>query len=308
VIRDEHLELLACPLSKGPLVRLDDGSQQSLAGFVYRDEDFRIPLTFADDWAHGQAEYEIMNDASLSSAEKLSGFYEAIDTEVVAIYEQIPLEGMLLDVAGGYGTLRRQAQISVENYVSVDTLLMDRRTLAVTAPEFFAHYALGDSATSIQAHAEFLPFMEGTFDTVHMRSCLDHFAAPQIALFEAYRVIRPEGRLVIGIALEGAYPLKNVQNSTNRRLDARVAEFIKDQVRHSDRIYSLARKFKSKLGIGEHDHHSFHPTYDSLLQLITTSGFKVTHEVWQADYHGVLYIGAEKADFQAVTNCTQDQV
>lgn len=46
--------------------------------------------------------------------------------------------------------------------------------------------------------------------------------------------------------------------------------------------------------MGDHDHHMFHPTYDSLSNLIKTSGFQIEHEVWQKTYHNVIYVAARK--------------
>jgi SAM-dependent methyltransferase len=50
------------------------------------------------------------------------------------------------------------------------------------------------------ATAESLPFRDHTFDVVVCQGSLDHFPEPQAFLREVARVLRPQGRAVIGIS------------------------------------------------------------------------------------------------------------
>ena len=55
----------------------------------------------------------------------------------------------------------------------------------------------------IAATAEFQPFVEGSFDWVHMRSMLDHVQVSDLALLEAKRVLKPTGHVLIGLYVDG---------------------------------------------------------------------------------------------------------
>ena len=143
--------------------------------------------------------------------------------------------------------------------------------------DFKAHYAKLAGVSRIPSFAEDFPFRNGSFDTVHMRSCLDHFANPHRALLEARRVLRADGQLVIGLALEGAFKL-------DRRAWVNVAK----------------RKLKNSL-VGKTyefflDQHMFHPTKDSLKALLVSSGFKVDRWIYQRGYCNVVYLSATKFD------------
>jgi SAM-dependent methyltransferase len=60
---------------------------------------------------------------------------------------------------------------------------------------------LPDALNFICADAEFLPIQQMSFDVVHMRSCIDHFLNPELALFEAHRVLQRTGQLIVGASL-----------------------------------------------------------------------------------------------------------
>lgn len=86
--------------------------------------------------------------------------------------------GKVLDVGGGDGKRYRHFFHS-EDFTSVD---IDPKTFP-----------------NIVASCENLPFPEGTFDTVLCSQMLEHVLDPRKCLEEIYRVLKPEGRLLLTV-------------------------------------------------------------------------------------------------------------
>lgn len=268
-------ERLACPISKASLTLDDGGLLSAPCGFKYRENDFRVGLEFAQDWSTGQAEYESFEKQWLKMVnhpEKLSD----LDSETTDVYDEIKMHGDVLDVGGAYGFVIKQAKLDPSRYVSVDPIDVNWDRLR-EYEHIDAHYSVCKAAARVRGFAEFLPFTEASFDFVHMRSCIDHFANPELALMEAFRVLRQEGRLVIGISLEGSY--KKDQAGPKGLLK---------------RVASKSPAIRQIIEIIKHDHHMFHPTRDSLRKLIERNGFKIEKEVWQQAYHNVIYLQAAR--------------
>jgi len=57
----------------------------------------------------------------------------------------------------------------------------------------------GARLTMIRGIAEALPFRDATFDRVLCESAIDHFAGPDLGIREMTRVLKPDGRLMIGV-------------------------------------------------------------------------------------------------------------
>lgn len=108
-----------------------------------------------------------------------------------------------------------------------------------------------------------------------MRSVIDHFLNPELALNEAYRVLRTDGALIVGLFVYGG----------KRGKPAIVPRFKK-----------FAREILSALGIEKFkDHHVWHPTYGQLTDLISECGFRIEKVYWQKGYNDtVCYIRARK--------------
>jgi SAM-dependent methyltransferase len=282
---------LVCPVSKRSLTLNDgDGLLSAPCGFRYRQNDFRVGLEFSKDWVAGQSEYESFERFWLNAVnhpEKLL----ALDRETFDVYDEIKMVGDVLDVGGAYGFVIKQAGLNPDRYVSLDPIDMDWNRLN-KYQHITGHYSACQTAIRVRGFAEFLPFADGTFDFVHMRSCIDHFANPNLALMEAFRVLRPEGRLVVGISLEGSY----------RKDQVGLKGFVK-------RMASTSPALRQMMDIVKHDHHMFHPTRDSLSELIKRNGFKIEKEVWQKAYHNVIYLQAERLEqLQVGLTYSDDQV
>lgn len=227
-------------------------------------EPFRI-------WKSGQTAYErwqkrIAEDSDYDYTAELAGVRE--------VYEEIPLRGRVLDVGGHQGRLRaflkpQQEYLIVDPFLDVFKGIEDQTGLLRTYP------FLIDPVNFVAALAEHLPVASCTFDTVHMRSVVDHFQSPELALREAYRVLREQGQLIIGLWVTGG--------KSGWRTPA---EFAKEAVK-------TALPF---LGLGRYaDHHVWHPTYRELVALIEASGFDIERVHWQAQWRDrVCYIKAIK--------------
>jgi SAM-dependent methyltransferase len=266
-------------------------------GFVYRDGDFRVDIDFSRHWAHEQEAYEEWLRGWRADNDQTEGRIESVDASFQDVYEQIRLEGSVLDVGGDIGTVVTQAGLDPDQYVSLDPMRVDFDEIERDYPRYFQHYKKSSTACFIQGSAEFLPVTDLYFDCVQMRTCIDHFAAPHLALREAYRVLRRDGSLVVGVSLEGAYqkevgewsPLRNHPKALTLYQSgiARLKEY--------PRIFSALSGVRDRMR-GVHDVHLFHPTYDSLISLLRDEGFRVEKEVWQAAHHNVLYVQACKTD------------
>ncbi|MDP1766804.1 MAG: methyltransferase domain-containing protein [Methylotenera sp.] len=265
---------LVCPVSKMQL-SLNNSLLSAPCGFQYSNNDFRVGLEFSKDWSDGQSEYEAFEKRWLNivnNPEKLS----ELDNETADVYSEIKMHGDVLDVGGAYGFVIRQAGLDPNRYVSIDPIDMNWDRLR-EYEHVDAHYSVCETAARVRGFAEFLPFADASFDFVHMRSCIDHFANPSLALMEAFRVLRVGGGLVIGISLEGSY------KKDQRGLKGLVK-----------RMASNSPVLRHLIELIKHDHHMFHPTRDSLIELIEQNGFKVEKEVWQQAYHNVIYIQAKR--------------
>ncbi len=90
---------------------------------------------------------------------------------------------------------------------------------------------------------------------------LDHVQSPDLALMEAHRVLKPTGQLVIGLYVDGG-------KSGKRTLERQLKE--------------IARTILVACGVTRHkDHHTFHPTFANLCNIITDNRFSLDDVYWQ---------------------------
>jgi ubiquinone/menaquinone biosynthesis C-methylase UbiE len=271
---DRVVELLVCPISKARLTKCNDG-WLSEAGFFFAGGDFRVDVA-SDVWARHQHTYERWVTTYMEQMESNPELLEQERHATDEIYQRIELGGLVLDVGGGLGTVTHHAGVEPDRYLVCDPLKIDVPALAAKYPRYFKTYSQCLQVERVLGMAECLPMETGRFDTVHMRSCLDHMANPTLALFEAYRVLRPGGKLVVGLSLAGSHP------RVARTISQRIRWWIKDH----PALFRVASAFHS-------DPHVFHPqTADELVTLIEGGGFEVTQIVEQSSYTGVVYTEA----------------
>jgi SAM-dependent methyltransferase len=223
-------------------------------------------------WREGQDQFELLSQ-TIAVCDLLPNYLAEIES-VREVYQDIPVEGCCLDVGGHQGRLR-QFLSSTQQYVSCDPFLnvfdnFDKQPNLLKAYPF-----LCDPLNFICCDAEFLPFRSSSFQTVHMRSVVDHFLNPELALNEAYRVLEPDGVLIIGSFVSGGKTWKQSL---------------------ADRIKSLGKGALSAIGMpAGRDYHVWHPTYKDLAGLISECGFRITKVHWQKGYHDtVCYFQARK--------------
>jgi ubiquinone/menaquinone biosynthesis C-methylase UbiE len=218
-------------------------------------------------WNEGQRFYESWSERTLED-------YRAEIDGVAPVYDHIRMSGRVLDVGGGAGTVRHFLPEGTE-FVSVDPFIDYEKGIGPLKRS--AYPCLGHHLNFIAACAEFLPFQAGSFGWVHMRSMLDHVQSPDLAVMEARRVLRPDGRLVIGLYVDGG-------KSGKRTLDRQLKE--------------IARTALVAVGFTRYrDHHTFHPTFANLVKIITDNGFSIEDVYWQPQWKGnVCYVTAQVAN------------
>jgi len=136
---------------------------------------------------------------------------EGQERRLAMIREHLNLEGArLLDVGCGVGTYVRRLRAFTDDVHGVD---VDADRVA----------AASESLPNIrQASAESLPYPDDIFDGVLLHEVLEHVTDDALAVREAWRVLRPGGRMVIyapnrwypfethGVFLGGRYHFGNV--------------------------------------------------------------------------------------------------
>jgi SAM-dependent methyltransferase len=189
------------------------------------------------------------------------------------VYRAIPILGRCLDVGGNDGRLRAfldpaQEYVSIDPYLGITTE-MRRETYRSAYP--FADVPMN----FVGALAEYLPFAAMSFDTVHMRSVVDHFANPELAMREAFRVLKGNGVLVVGLYVKGG-----------ERGRENVRAHLKELVRSGLVALGATRV---------EDHHVWHPSYEELCNLVIESGFVLNRTHWQkSEDRRVCYLEAIK--------------
>lgn len=273
-------DLIVDPLSKGPLTLSDKGNKLlSAYGAVYPVVDGIYDLRLLNTeitsdsklWKKGQEEYEKLS-INWNAYEQQDFFGEREGMKEV--YEEIPIIGRTLDVGGHQGRLRAFLSQNQE-YLSCDPFISCFSPIGKSRKLVQAYPFLLDPVNFICCQAEYLPFMSLSFDTVHMRSVIDHFMNPELALKEACRVMVTDGQLVIGLYVRGG---KNGIETSYVKLKGIIKDVLSD------------------CGCNRWvDHHIWHPTYNELIDLLYVCGFKQIKVHWQRGMKDkVCYIQAMK--------------
>jgi ubiquinone/menaquinone biosynthesis C-methylase UbiE len=128
-----------------------------------------------------------------------------------------------------------------------------------------------------------------------MRSCIDHFEDPFKAVREAWRVLKDQGSLVVGVSIIDKIPIPSSSDFQQPSLVIRAIKKIKNEGLRSALQAIRRRLTLSRKEPIEEDHHLFRFDTDNLKRLLRESGFRIAREHWQKPPHDhCLYIEAVK--------------
>jgi len=292
---DKEVErLLCCSLCKSDLVRYTDYFICNSCGLrfpsrVVKTDDKNEELVFdfrilhpaycvpegLESWGDAQSEFEQYHERQVMR-DSLQEYLDEIDS-VREIYTfEYNIKGKVLDVGGHQGRLRHYLGTDVSLYVSADPYINIFSGIKLKPNLLRAYPCLSDPCNFISAHAEYLPFKSGSFDWIHMRSVVDHFADPYFAFLEAYRCSKIGGKLLVGLAI---HPIPIRASLPNR-----VAEKLK-----RDGFLSLfcaiSKRFRHLRTLGRASHHTddhmFRLTHSTLIDLYVKTGWHIVKEHWQ---------------------------
>lgn len=224
-------------------------------------------------WEIGQDFYEKWLEKGETNILKNEPDFEKIKLLEEPIYKNFNLNGVILDIGGGIGTLREFLKPS-DKYLCIDPHYKSLK--CIPKKKIKVYKCLKNKFNFIVGFAEFLPVKHSIFDFVHMRSMLDHVQVPDLAILEAHRVLKKNGRLIVGLTVEGGKTEK-----------LSLKEIIKNIIRE----ILVALGFKSLK-----DYHTWHPSFKNLYKIIEDNGFKVEKVYWQPGMNDkVVYIQAYKS-------------
>lgn len=138
----------------------------------------------------------------------------------------------------------------------------------------------------IAGYAEFLPVEARSFDWVHLRSVLDHLCDPWLALKEAWRVLRPRGRILVGLTIEERVPTLGLKNRVHKKLRDEGFRGL---------VNAVGRRALKAVGGSDRGDHTWRLTLRQVRELCREANFRILKETWQKPpWSYVLWLSAEK--------------
>ncbi len=211
--------------------------------------------------------------------------------------QEFSIKGKVLDVGGGVGKTRHFFNGNdIQLYVSVDPYPEIFKDLEMQPNLLKAYPCLKEPCNFLLCNAENLPFKKNSFDWVHMRSVLDHFQDPYLAIREAYRVLKNEGTLFVGTSVCGKQLKTKSQNNfrLNSIVDRIISVFKEDGL--SGIVNAVSRKITRNKN---HTDHTFHWKYEDLIDLMHITEFTVEKEHWpKSSFDKIVFFSAKKSGCQ----------
>lgn len=294
------ITLLCCPLCKGNLhfstnffqckdcntkferkQLLQKKHKEFVFDFCIHKPDYCVPLEKIT-WDAIQGEY-INLHLQIKKKDLLSDYTDAIDSVTEIYNREFTIKGSVLDIGGGKGTLRHFLDSkTVPFYISIDPYLEIFQNLEKQPNLLKAYPCLYAPCNFLLSHAENLPFKKNSFDWVHMRSVLDHFFDPYLAIKEAYRVLKPEGTILIGLSVEKKITKPNIKQKNNKKILQIIRKLLTQRLKIVDDNPKIID-------------HTFHWDYENVLDLLSKTGFKIVKKHWQKPpFTQCVYISAQK--------------
>jgi ubiquinone/menaquinone biosynthesis C-methylase UbiE len=161
-------------------------------------------------WQNVQTDF-VSSIKKEAQRDNLQVYLDEIES-VREIYTQhFHLHGKVLDVGGHQGRLRHWLTNDVTEYVSIDPIPFNLHEIEMQPNLLKAYPCLMGKQNYVcsfyKGYAERIPFRMGYFDWIHMRSVVDHLEDPLKAFQEAYRVCKPGGHMLVGLAIEERIPV-----------------------------------------------------------------------------------------------------
>ena len=166
------------------------GGMETSYGF--RDVAEGEKQTLVNDVFHKVAKrYDIMNDVMSAGLHRVWK-----DAMVAALHPRKEASYKVLDVAGGTGDIAFRIVDASDRKAHATVLDINGSMLAVGA-ERAAKKGLNDNLTFVEANAEELPFESNSFDAYTIAFGIRNVPRIDVALSEAYRVLKRGGRLLV---------------------------------------------------------------------------------------------------------------
>jgi ubiquinone/menaquinone biosynthesis C-methylase UbiE len=309
----EIIDILCCPLCKGPVIfgdqkfickncaseyssyKIKQGkSEEGVFDFRVQRPGYCLPQGMAS-WSDIQRGWEDSYFERYSKRDVFEEHLSEIDSVKEIYTKEFNIKGRVLDVGGCDGRLRHfLKKDSTSLYISVDPLINAFQDFESHPNLLKAYSCLSEPCNFIACYAENLPFIAGTFDWIHMRSVLDHFYDPYIALKEAYRVLKPGGFLLAGLTVYGGKSSLKIEDSSfvlRHLISSAICKLRVSGVKGF--VEAAVKKMLNKKGWTTH--HTFYWKYADLISLLHDTKFDVFKEYWQKPPLDMcVYLGAKK--------------